>query len=162
MSNENEPEEKAAFAALLLTERDPFKAALTLFPSNINRALRVATEWTHDPVVRAEQARIKESGGAMSLLPDKAALAADIWDKMQGPIQPNGTRMPPSPDDYTKLAKLYADVRGFIEKSAPIINNNNVIVPKVIEVHNHGTDEDWEVAAERQQQELLNVSRSRH
>ncbi len=40
MSDElKESEEKAAYAALLLKERDPFKAALSLFPNNTNRAL---------------------------------------------------------------------------------------------------------------------------
>lgn len=161
-ATDKESEEKAAYAALLLRERDPFKAALSLFPDNTNRALWVANHWPNDSVVKAEQTRLRADDGEMSFLPDKAALAADIWAKMQGTELPNGVVIPPTADEYSKLAKLYADVRGFIEKPSAPSQNVTVIVPKAIEVPNHGSNEDWEAAAERQQRELLNVSRSRH
>lgn len=158
----NESEEKAAYAALLLKENDPFKAALSLFPNNTNRALRVANEWPKDDEVKAEVKRLRESDDVMSLLPDKADLARDIWQRMQGATLPNGVVIPPTADEYSKLAKLYAEVRGFIEKPSAPSQNVTVVVPKAIEVPTHGTNEEWELAAERQQRELLNVSRSRH
>ena len=158
---QNEDKEKAAYAAFLLKERDPFKAALQLFPNNTNRALWVANHWPNDETVLAAKAELLQEQGEDSFLPGKSELARDIWQRMQGTTLPNGVVIPPTPEEYAKLAKLYADVRGFIEKPQ---NNQNVTVfiPKAIEVPTHGSDEDWEAAAERQQRELLNVSRSRH
>lgn len=157
----NEAEEKAAFAVLLLkTPNEPFKAAIALFPDNTPRALWVANHWVADPEVLAAIEAIKADKGEMAFLPTKAELAKDIWDRMQGK-RPDGSIVPPSPDDYAKLAKLYADIRNFIEKPAtgPAVT---VVIPRAIEVPTHGTDDQWELAAEKQQTELLNVSRSRH
>ena len=156
-----ETEEKAAYAALLLKDPDPFRSALALFPNNTNRALWVANHWPQDAEVVGLLAKIRENNDEMSFLPGKPDLARDIWDRMQGK-RPDGSIVPPTTEDYAKLAKLYAEVRGFIEKPAAAVVNNNVVVPRAIEVPTHGTDEDWEAAAEKQQQELLNVSRSRH
>lgn len=157
----DESKEKAAYASLLLKERDPFKAALSLFPNNTNRALWVANHWPNDPEVIEAKTALMQEGGDMGFLPDKAELARDIWNRMQGAVTADGRTIPPTADDYAKLAKLYADVRGFIEKPQ---NNQNVtvVVPKAIEVPTHGTNDEWELAAAKQQQELLNVSRSRH
>jgi hypothetical protein len=157
----DESQEKVAYAGLLLKERDPFKAALSLFPNNTNRALWVANHWPVDPEVKEAQAKLTAEGGEMGFLPDKAELARDIWERMQGTKTADGRTISPTADEYSKLAKLYADVRGFIEKPQ---NNQNVtvVIPKAIEVPTHGTNEEWEQAAAKQQQDLLNVSRSRH
>lgn len=158
----NESEEKAAFAALLLkTPTEPFKAALALFPDNTSRALWVANHWVADAEVLAAIKRLKEEMGEFAGLADKSELARDIWQRMQGTQTADGRTIPPTADDYAKLAKLYAEVRGFIEKpqSGPAVQ---VIVPRAIEVPTHGSNEDWEAAAAKQQRELLDVSRSRH
>lgn len=162
MTTPNESEEKAAFAALLLkTPTEPFKAALALFPDNTSRALWVANHWVNDPEVLAAQKRNKEEFGEFAGLADKVDLARDIWQRMQGTTTPDGRQIIPSPDDYAKLAKLYAEVRGFIEKpqTGPAVQ---VVFPRAIEVPTHGSNEDWEAAAAKQQRELLDVSRSRH
>lgn len=156
-----ETEEKAAFAALLLRERDPFKAALTLFPNNTNRALWIAAHWPKDPEFIALQAAINSKADEMSFLPGKAHFAQQLLDRMEG-RRPDGSIIPPSADDYAKIAKIYANVRGFEQKPETAVVNNNVIVQKVIEVPTHGSNEEWEVAVEKQQTELLNVSRSKH
>jgi len=157
-----ESEEKAAFAALLLKEPDPFKAALQLYPENTARALRIATEFPKDAEFKAILAHMESQIDPMDCLPTKADLARVVWNKMTGKAE-NGNAIYVSVDDFAKLGKLYAEIRGFIEKPGPVINNNNnVIVPRAIEVPNHGTNEEWEQAAQRQQEESLNVSRSRH
>jgi hypothetical protein len=156
-----EAEEKAAFAVGLLKQpNDPFKVALSLFPDNTNRALWVAHNWPHDAEVKAEQERLANEDGG-DFLPSKADLARAIWQKMEGTTNSEGRVIVPTTEDYAKLAKLYAEVRGFIEKpgTGPQVN---VIVPRAIEVPTHGSNEAWEAAAEIQQRELLNVSRSRH
>lgn len=157
----NETEEKAAYAALLLKERDPFKAALLLFPANVNRALRVANEWPSDPEVKAEQTRLTQDDGELAFLPGKGELARDIWNRMQGTTLANGQTIAPTPEEYAKLAKLYADVRGFIERPQTNVNVTTN-VQRVVEMPVFQSPEEWEAAAARQQRELLDHARTRH
>lgn len=150
-------EEKVKFARLLLSEKDAFKAALLLYPDDTSHALWVADNWANDEEVLAYVA----THDSIDALPSKTQLARDIWERMQGIALSNGKISRPTADDYVKLAKLYADVRGFIEK--PQMNSNvTVVVPKAIEVPTYESDAAWEKAAAKQQQELISVSRSRH
>jgi len=148
----SEEELKAEFARLLLrTPEDPFKAALMLFPDNTSRALRVANEWPADPEVIAAQAAIVEDEGEMSFLPTKADLARSIWSRMQG------DRI--CPEDFAKLGKLYAEVRGFIEKPQTNINTNvNNVTNRVMVVRESASDADWETKLRKQQEDLTNAS----
>jgi len=162
MSDElKESEEKAAYAALLLKECDPFKAALLLFPNNTNRALWVASHWPNDAEVKAEQKRLTDEGGDMAFLPGKAELARDIWQRMQGTMLPNGVTVLPTLEEYAKLAKLYADVCGLIEKPQANINLTTN-VSRVVEMPVFANESEWEAEAARQQRELLENARTRH
>lgn len=161
MSEQNESQEKAAYAALLLKERDPFKAALQLFPNNTNRALWVANHWPIDPEVIEAKAALMADAGEMGFLPGKAELANDIWQRMQGTQTADGRTIPPTAEEYAKLAKLYADVRGFIEKPQTNVNVVNNI-PRVVEMPVFADESEWEAAAARQQRELLANARTRH
>lgn len=154
--DEQEQKEKAAFAALLIRmPTEPFPAALQVIPNDTGRALKASFEWPHDEFVIAEMKRLKEQSADIDLLPNKAELCQKIWDKL------NGTGYM-TPEDFVKTAKLYAEVRGFIEKPSNAVTVQNNFVQKVIEVANHGSDDQWEAAAAKQQQELLNVARTRH
>lgn len=150
-----EEELKAEFAKLLLkTPNDPFKAALLLFPDNTSRALRVANEWPADPEVMAAQAELLEEDGELAYLPTKADFARKIWDKM------DEERL--APEDFAKLGKLYADVRGFIEKPQTNINTNvNNVTNRVMVVRESQSDADWEAKLRKQQEDLTNAS-TRH
>lgn len=159
----NEDEEKQAFAMLSLQfPNEPFVAALKLFPTNTNRALWVATNWPKDHIVKKHIAEILEEQGEFAGLAGKADLARDIWQRMQGFVTESGHVIQPKAEDYVKLAKLYAEVRGFIEKPATNQTIITGVAQKVIESPVHASDEDWEKAAAIQQQELLNVSRTKH
>lgn len=156
----NESEEKAVYAALLLKERDPFKAALQLFPDNTNRALWVANHWPNDDEVKAEQTRLSNEEGDSFLL-SKREFLQDIEQRMRGTVYPNGAVILPTPEEYAKLAKLYADVRGFIEKPQTNVNVTTNI-QRVVEVPVFQDESSWEAAAAKQQRELLNNARTRH
>ena len=156
----NESEEKAAYAALLLKERDPFKAALQLFPDNTNRALWVANHWPNDDEVKAEQTRLSNEEGDSFLL-SKREFLQDIEQRMRGTVYPNGAVIPPTPEEYAKLAKLYADVRGFIEKPQTNVNVTTN-VNRVVEMPVFANENEWEAEAARQQRELLENARTRH
>jgi len=148
-----ELEEKEKFALAFLDFKDPFKAALFVCEGMpTQKALKMATEWPNDLEVKGFIKAIKDKEESIENLPNKKDLAQAIWDKMES------CRFP---EDYAKLAKLYAEVRGFIEKpdNKPVvtINQNRVMVVKDL-----GNAEDWQAKAEKQQRDLLNVSTSKH
>ena len=150
---------KKLFAESLMRHpKDPFKAALEVFPDNTQKALWAANYWPNDAEVISFKNRIKESSDEFSFLPSKAELAHDIWMRMHGEGYVAGKVISIGADDYAKLAKLYADVRGFIEKPQTTINTN-VVAPKVIEVPVYNNADKWEKDAAKQQTDLLNDSR---
>lgn len=153
-----EKEEKAAFAALLIrSPTQPFEAALEIIsdPDDIGRALKAATEWPLDPEVIAFKKELLKGDGELNFLPSKADFAKLIWEKMEGKFI--------DIEDFTKLGKLYADVRGFIVKpETNVVVNNSKIENKVIVVKDLGSNDDWENKAVLQQKALLDVSTSRH
>lgn len=156
-----EQEQMEAFALALLREPDPFKAASMIFANDTNKALWVACNWPKDPEFLQIQADLGKSHNALDMLPDKVELARNVWDRMQG-TNYNGTVIPVTPEEYAKLAKLYGDIMGFIEKPAAAQINNNIVIPKAIEVPVYANADEWAKEAEKSQRELLNVSRSKH
>lgn len=152
MTREEEAEAKRRYAQALLRTPEPLAAALELYPDDTKIAAWIAAHWSKDAEVVAEKERLKEAGEGKKGLADKTDLSRAIWDKMNGHILA---------DDFAKLAKIYAEINGMIEKPAPPNVTANIIIPKVIEIPNHGTDSEWEAKAEKQQQDLLNVSRSK-
>lgn len=157
-----EQEEKAKFAELLLKPNsEPFKVALELFPENTSKALWIANNWPHDTEVVEIQAKLKLELGEFAGLYDKAELLRAIQRRMEGLQTESGRIIPPSADDFAKLAKLYAEMMAFIEKpqTGPAVQ---VIIPRAIEVPVYNSMEEWEADAQTQQRDLQNVSRSRH
>lgn len=152
MTQEEEKAFKKKYAETLIRTPDPFQAALELFPDNNTWAAWIARHWVKDPEIIAEKETLKKAGFGSENLADKQDLSRAIWDKMQGPC---------FNDDFAKLAKLYAEVQGMIEKPLPPNVTANIIIPKVIEIPNYGSDQDWEAVTEKQQCELLSVSRSK-
>lgn len=146
----DESELKVEFAKLLLKEpTDPFVVALKLFPENVNRALKVAVEWPGDSEVKAAQEKLlSEVEDEFSLLPTKASFSNLILAKMGEA----------APDDFAKLAKVYADVRGFIEKASTNVNTGNTVVNKVMIVKDNGTDDEWSAKLLKQQEKLVSES----
>ena len=147
----NESELKKKFAFILLEEKNPFKAALRLFPEdeeNTGEALRIAHTWPGDEDVLKYQEKFIEEGLDLKLLPSKAELAKDVWDRMQSFV---------ADEDYVKLAKLYADIRGFIEKPGTQVNVQNVS-NKVMVVREKENDEIWGKGLIEQQERLISES----
>lgn len=141
---------KEQFAELSLREPDPFKVALVLFPNDTGRALRIANEWPSDPAVRTFRQSFvdAEEEGESAFLPTKAEAARLAWNLARDSERDGETRH--------KFLKLYAEMRGFIEKPQVAVNNtvNNTV--RVLVVKDHGSDEDWRTALKAQQKRLIN------
>lgn len=153
MTPEQETANKKRYAEILIRTPDPFVAALELFPDNTTWSAWIAKHWPKNPEVIAFKKDLVGSGFGADELPTKDDLSRAIWDKMNGPILP---------DDFAKLAKVYAEVNKMIEKPSTTVSvTPQIIIPKVIEIPNFGSAEEWEAKVEKQQKDLLSVSRSK-
>lgn len=119
----DEAEHKTAFAVeLLKTPADPFRAALAVFASNTNRALWVANHWPNDSFVKEEMQRLRDENGELSFLPNKADLARSLWERAHSERTSN--------DDFTKMARLYAEIMDFVPKVSKVeanVKNSSVV-----------------------------------
>lgn len=151
-------EAKQAYARYIYgkpaTPEARFHAARQLYPSQetVGFALTVASDWPDDPIVIAELDRLASEDEQD--LPNKAKLARDIYN-----LADDGSK---SVDDRLKAYKLYAEVRGFIEKPAPIgnVNNNYVDNRKVMLIPPSPPIDEWEQGAVNQQAKLVSDASS--
>ena len=63
----------------------------------------------------AEVKRLKEEEGELSFLPSKADLARSLWERAHTASTDN--------DDFTKMARLYAEIMDFVPKVSKIEAN---------------------------------------
>lgn len=148
----NEKEKKRAFAvALTKNPANAFLAALAVEPDT-GKALFISQAWVGDPEVLAYQAEVVEEFGDDLDLPNKTELLRKIIARADNC---------PLDEEAHKYYKLYADIRGYIEKPQNNVNNNIVSVNKVMIVKDHGTNEDWRKKAAEQQRALINASTKR-
>lgn len=150
--DQNLDERKREFARLIYVRPDTnverLNAARQIYPlqSQVGFALQIANEWRFDPVVVAELDRL--GAGTEQQLPDEDKIARDIYNLANDPDK--------STDDRLKAYKLYAEVRGFIQKPGTTINNNNIADNRRVMVMpmQVGLDQ-FEAIAEAQQTKLI-------
>ena len=142
-----ESEAKEKFAQLLLQEPgNLFAVALKVFPDDTKRALRAVTEWKDDPEIKSLQEKAQELP-----LPTKGEFARVLWDKMQDKWT--------DANDFAKIAKVYAEVRGFIEPPKVEVQTNvQNVTNKVMVVRESGSDSEWERKLLDQQTALSSVA----
>uniref|UniRef100_A0AAU6VZR6 Terminase small subunit n=1 Tax=Pseudomonas phage Pavpe01 TaxID=3138545 RepID=A0AAU6VZR6_9VIRU len=149
---------KAAYAAFLLKERDPFKAACMLCPDDTGRALWHATNWPNDPEVLAEMERLRNSPDKLGQIASKFELARFYWDLAQD------SKL--DAKDRIAAAEKYGAVAGIYDPRQTNTTNVNIEnAPRVMVVKDHGTDEEWEKKAAAQQSALTGgkyVANTRH
>lgn len=141
---------KAAFAAFLFKNpNDPFGAAKHVLGNSVGvtDVATMAHIFKTDPFVLSEMKRIAEAEQNEDTLPSKADLAREIWDWV--------TNSANEIEDKIKAAKLYAEIRGYIDKPAAP-NTNPDIVPSVMVVREHGNSDEWEKKMREQQDKLTN------
>lgn len=145
---ENELEEKKRFAIeLLKSPNEPYKAATAVFGADTGKALVASSRWPRDPDVVQFMDEALSDLGDMHFLPSKADLARVAWELANSPL----THV----EDRLKAMRLYADVRGFIEKQGITVNNNVLTNNKVMVIKDHGDTAQWEQRLLEQQTKLI-------
>lgn len=134
----------------LIANRDPYEAASAL-STDATEVFRLARSLPFDPEVMAEVERLlSNSEELLSTLPSEFEFLCELWRKMQHcDIK-----------DYAKLAKVYADCRGFTK---PVAKTQDSDLPKgVLVVPIASTPDDWEKYAVAQQSDLVNRDEPKH
>lgn len=144
----NDSDIKKRFAVELLKQpNEPYKAAVAAFGGDTGKAWAVYSHWKTDPEVLAYMEEATTEMGEMHFLPTKADLCRVAWDIA------NNQQV--HVDDRLKAMRLYADIRGYIEKQGTVINNNVLTNNKVMVIKDHGSAADWEQRLAMQQQQLI-------
>lgn len=101
----------------------PFEAACKIFKTDTSAALWIASNWLTDPIVNAAKDVYLKEIEAQAALLDKDAFAAMLMQTaMETSIE---GRYLIEAKERVNLLKLYADVRGFLNKDSATINNFN-------------------------------------
>jgi hypothetical protein len=138
---------KKKFARELLRSNDPMKAAQVVL-SSMGQVLIAAAQWPNDENVKKEIERIKREEGLKDFLPTKEDFAFLLWDRMKK-CRDDG--------DFSKIATVYANTMGYVEKGQTNINNNILSNSnKVMIVKDHGNDKTWSSNLIEQQRSLVN------
>lgn len=141
---------KRQFAEFLSKLSDPYKAAHRIFPEDTKLAIQAAREWPTDRTVIDFLNEKSLSKDDVDELPTKADLARCVWDRMNEPMTEN--------EDFVKMAKLYAEIRGFVEKPKDGAQVNVQNVSNVLVVKENGDFDNWSNGLAQQQERLINGS----
>ena len=106
-------------------------------------------EWGVDVMIAASQKGLMTPPGiGFVFFGPKAQLARDVYQLAKHEKWIDAK-------DRIAAYKLYADLRGFIEKPGTTVNNNTLVDRRsVMVVTDHGTDEEWEAKLRAQQAAL--------
>lgn len=137
--------DKEIFARTWLAraDRDPFAAAVELFPTDMGRALAVSREWPQDPEVLALMGEIDVDAQGV---PTDNDMIREVWRRV----------IATSDDEIAfKGVDTIAKIRGKGVDQNTTINNLYTDNRSVMIVPTHGSDEDWESRAREQQARLV-------
>jgi hypothetical protein len=137
-------EMKRKFASTFVRTNNAAAAALQIIDNNPGEALRQSHELMKDPIVVAIIDHIKNEGSDDDRQPTRIDIANQILEKAKECKDAEG---------YSKLMKLYCDVRGFIEK--PGANVEVKVQSSVMVVRDLGSDDEWKMKAANRQRELI-------
>lgn len=146
-----EQEIKLEFAQAWLRQPDnAYAAALTLVEDRF-QAFRMAEILAKDPEVKEIKKQLIDEYGEEHFLPTKSDMVRQIFQRAQFATE----------DGFVKMFTLIANMRGFIEKQAPVtINNtqtnNRIMVVPMANLNDNGSVDanHWEKLAISQQTAL--------
>jgi hypothetical protein len=114
--DEDELQLKLEYARIVArNERERFTAGYKIFPGpdNYGRALQVAA-WYEDPIVQDEITRLRSGG-------EDANPRDEFANEVLQRFRTAGDR------DAAAFGKLYADVKGFVDKGPKVLVDNRVV-----------------------------------
>jgi hypothetical protein len=149
-----ESELKKKFAErCLFNPNNKFAAALECTKGNPQQAMRMLEHWLYDDEVKQYEADLIAERGEEAFLPSKSSMVHRLMNRIDNPGCTD--------DDFCKLMKLAADMRGFIEKPGVTVNNNittNKVMNIPVFIGNNGLPasmNEWEQQLIAQQQTLV-------
>lgn len=142
---------KLQFAEAWLRQPDnAYAAALTIVEDRF-QAFRMAEILVKDPEVKEIKKQLIEEYGEEHFLPTKSDMVRQIFQRAQFATE----------DGFVKMFTLIANMRGFIEKQAPVTINNNqtnnrIMLVPMANLNDNGTVDanHWEKLAVSQQAAL--------
>ena len=145
---------KVAFAEQWLRNpHNSFEAAMKVCRGRTVEALQMAQAWMYDDQVLQLKDELVAKYGEEHFLPSKAEMLHSIYRRSNDPATAN--------EDFVKLMKLAADMRGMLQdKTSVAINNitNNKVMMVPVFVDSAGkiaSDDSWEQSLIEQQQRLV-------
>src|SRR5215217_5500835 len=119
---------------------------------NVGRAYQALNAWSNDIQVLEAIEDFKKSGSTSKTnAPDKEEFAQEILSLARA-IEADDAK------NKIEALKLYATVKGFIEKPGVTFNNNTLTVNKVMRLPAAQSDDVWELKLKEQQERLINVT----
>lgn len=141
---------KAEFATVLLTEPNPFKAAMIMTKGDTDSSLWYAVNWQDDHEVIELLKKLREDQNNITKIATKFDVAQLYWNIANSRAY--------DAKDRIAAAEKYASIAGLHDTKTSSGGNVNVNVnqnmPRVMVVKDHGTDEEWERKVAAQQAEL--------
>lgn len=145
---------KVMFAdAWLRNPNNAFEAALSIVKGDPSKALRISSSWIYDDEVLQLKLELVEKFGEEYFLPSKSEMLQDIYSR---------AKKTPLDEDYVKLMKLAADMRGMLSDkstvniSTNITQNKVMVVPTFVDSSGKLLDDNaWEKSLIEQQQRLV-------
>jgi hypothetical protein len=137
----------------LKTPSDSLGAARRAFGGDAHRcedevtANQVARLWPTNQYVLQFEKELLDEYGEEHFLPTKADVAKQLYAI--------GIDAEIAVEDRVKALREYANIRGFIEKPASVNVNTGSVNNRVMVVKDHGSNDDWEAKAAKQQTKLI-------
>lgn len=145
---EQELSAKKTFARELVRGVAPYEAICRAIRDESVDRVRLMIDWQRDEKVLEFRRELEDDeSDEVHGLVSKAQFCRDLYAKF----------LEADPGDAAKLAKVYADVRGFTKKPTEVHTTTNTTnqTVQVLKVVDHGSDADWERKAVGYQKELI-------
>lgn len=107
--------------------------------------------WNNDPVLLQERLRLQEEFGERAELPTKETLTKEVLALGRTAAFTVAERL--------NAYKLVGEMMGFIGRGAAQPTSVAIFANKVMAVKDHGSDDDWESRAAKQQADLVQAAK---
>lgn len=135
------------YAELCLTNLDRHKAALELADGDMMEALAISEHWANSYELERHLKTLRSDPESIKKIASSFDVAMLYWSIANSPTSDTKDRI--------NAAKEFASITGIYDSKIPNIENNQNNMAVMI-VNNFGDNEQWETAAQKQQEKLVN------